>query len=163
MTFRQTWTKPLRLRDREPPAVIVKAERKGTYAHTETVAKAKQPHAVNPHLRNLARGEACTGLRYGSYCHCDPATTVLAHSNIQADQKGMGYKAHDHMGAFLGLDCHSWLDAGKAASDEKAAFMAAAQERTRARWAEIAADPAARPWKRQAAQWALDQLKDATA
>lgn len=134
--------------------------RRGTYAGTTAAAQPKEPHTVNPHLRNLARGENCTGQRYGSYCHCDPATTVLAHTNTQADAKGMGYKAHDHMAAFLGSDCHAWLDQGNGTAAERAAFMAAAQERTRERWAQIASDPMARPWKRAAAQWALDQLKE---
>jgi hypothetical protein len=159
--IRQTWTKPAKLRDREPPPLpAVKPETRGTYAHTETVAKAKEPHAVNPHLRNLARGEACTGLLYGSYCHCDPASTVLAHTNTLSDQKGMGYKGHDFQGAFLGFDCHAWLDQGKARADEKAVFMANAQSRTRARWAEIANDTTAKPWKRLAAQWALTKLEE---
>lgn len=118
----------------------------------------KDPHTVNPHFRNLARGESCTGRRYGSYCHCDPATTVLAHTNSLADQKGFGYKASDHLGAFLGFDCHSWFDQGKGTAAEKAAFMAAAQALTRERIAVIAADGAARPWKRAAAQWGLDRL-----
>ena len=119
----------------------------------------KTPHTVNPHLRNLARGEICTGLRYGGYCHCDPATTVLAHTNSLADRKGMGYKASDHLGAFLGHDCHTWADQGKASADEKAAFMAAAQERTRERLAEIAQSPTVKPWRKAAAQWALTALE----
>jgi hypothetical protein len=124
-------------------AQLSPATRRASYAGTTTQAIPKEPHTVNPHLRNLARGENCTGLRYGSYCHCDPATTVLAHTNTQADAKGMGYKAHDHMGAFLGFDCHAWLDQGNGTADERAAFMAAAQERTRERWAQIASDPMA--------------------
>lgn len=147
-------------RSERPMAQLSPATRPASYAGTTTQAIPKEPHTVNPHLRNLARGENCTGLRYGSYCHCDPATTVLAHTNTQADAKGMGYKAHDHMGAFLGFDCHAWLDQGDGTADERAAFMAAAQERTRERWAQIASDPKARPWKRAAAQWALDQLKE---
>jgi hypothetical protein len=120
----------------------------------------KKPHTVNPHLRNLARGEVCTGLRYGGYCHCDPATTVLAHTNSLSDRKGMGYKASDHLGAFLGSDCHAWLDTGKASAEEKAAFMAAAQERTRDRLREIAASITGKPWRKNAAQWALTALEN---
>lgn len=119
----------------------------------------KSPHTVNPHLRNLARGEDCTGLRYGGYCHCDPATTVWAHTNSLAHSKGMGYKAHDHMGMFLGMDCHAWVDQGYGTSEEKAAFIREAQERTQARLREIASSPTTKPWRIAAAQWALDQLE----
>lgn len=120
----------------------------------------KKPHTVNPHLRNLARGEICTGLRYGGYCHCDPATTVWAHTNSLSDRKGMGYKASDHLGAFLGSDCHAFFDQGKADAAEKEAFMAAAQARTRDRLQEIAASITGKPWRKNAAQWALDQLEN---
>lgn len=147
--------------EREPrPMALSPATRRGTYSgSTSGHAVDKDPHTVNAHLRNLARGEACTGHRYGGYCHCDPATTVLAHTNSIADGKGMGYKAHDHLGAFLGMDCHAWLDQGNASAAERDAFMAAAQERTRQRWHAIASDPAAKEWRRKAAQWALEQLK----
>lgn len=120
----------------------------------------KKPHSVNPHLRNLARNEICTGLRYGDYCHCDPATTVLAHTNTLADNKGMGYKGNDHRGAFLGYDCHAWLDQGLGDAEERVAFMDAAHRRTVNRWREIAATPTVKPWRRAAAQWAIDQLEN---
>ena len=142
----------------KPIRELQPATRTATYAGATTGPKKKEPHTVNPHLRNLARGEICTGLRYGGYCHCDPATTVWAHTNTQADQKGLGYKGHDHMGAFLGYDCHAWIDQGAGSAEERAAFMAAAQERTRDRLREIAASPAVKPWRREAARWALEQI-----
>lgn len=132
---------------------------RGTYAGTTSAAVEKDPRVDVAAFRNLARGEACTGLRYGGYCHCDPATTVLAHTNSLADGKGMSRKAHDHLGAFLGFDCHGWLDQGKGTAEEKAAFMAEAQTRTRARLAEIAIQPAGRPWRRLAARAWLDLLE----
>ena len=141
------------------PKTLSRATRTASYSGSTTGPKKKEPHSMNPHLRNLARGEICTGLRYGGYCHCDPATTVWAHTNTQADQKGLGYKGHDHAGMFLGLDCHSWLDTGAGTAEEKAAFTAAAQERTRDRLREIAASPAVKPWRREAAAWAIEQLE----
>lgn len=146
---------------REPhPKALTPATRRASYSGTTAAPQPKEPHSVNPHLRNLARGEICTGLRYGGYCHCDPATTVLAHSNSLAHGKGMARKAADFHSCFLGFDCHAFLDQGAASAEEKAAFFAAAHERTVARWREIAADPSARPWKRQAAQWAIEQLEN---
>jgi hypothetical protein len=143
--------------EREPKP-LARATRPATYAGQTTGEIKKKPHTVNHHLRNLARGEICTGLLYGGYCHCDPDTTVWAHTNCQTDAKGTGYKAHDHLGMFLGLDCHSWLDTGKGTAEEKAAFVAGAQARTRDRLAEIAASPTLKPWRREAARWALEQL-----
>ena len=143
----------------KPIRELKPATRIATYAGTTAAPINKTPPTVNPHLRNRARGEICTGLRYGGYCHCDPATTVWAHTNTQADQKGLGYKGHDHAGMFLGLDCHSWLDSGAGTAEEKAAFTAAAQKRTRDRLREIAASPAVKPWRREAAAWAIEQLE----
>lgn len=143
--------------EREPKP-LAKATRTATYAGQTTGSINKKPHTVNHNLRNLAKGEVCTGLLYGGYCHCDPETTVWAHTNSQADAKGTGYKAHDHLGMFLGIDCHSWLDAGKGTAEEKAAFVAGAQARTRDRLAEIAGSPTLKPWRREAARWTLEQL-----
>lgn len=140
------------------PVVLAKATRRAVYARCDAPAapQPKDPHTVNPHFRNLARGEVCTGLRYGGYCHCDPATTVLAHPNTLSANKGMGYKANDHEGAFLGMDCHAWLDQGDGTAEEKAALMKAAQARTLDRCHEIATDKKEKPWRRKAAQWAVD-------
>lgn len=142
----------------KPIRELQPASRRATYAGTTTEPINKTPHTVNPHLRNLARGEICTGLRYGGYCHCDPATTVWAHSNLQAHGKGMGLKSRDEHGAFLGYECHQVLDQGKGSAEEKAAFHAAAHARTVLRLEEIAANPSSKPWRVQAARWALDQL-----
>lgn len=162
MTFARTWQPPPKLRDLPPPAEIPRLSRAVSFTacNDKNMTIDKNPPTRNPAFRQLARGEQCTGKLYGDYCHCDPATTVLAHTNALADGKGMAQKASDHLGAFLGFDCHGWLDQGAGTGEAKAAFMAKAQERTRERCAEIAADPMARPWKRNAAKWALAQLKD---
>lgn len=162
MTFARTWTPTPRKRDQPLPAEIPRLTNPGAFTRCDsmTMTIEKNPPSRNPNFRNLARGEACTGRLYGAYCHCDPSTTVLAHTNALADGKGMGQKAHDHLGMFLGFDCHSWLDQGDGTAEEKMAFQVAAQGLTQERIAEIAADPLARPWKRQAASWALQQLKE---
>jgi hypothetical protein len=129
---------------------------RGVYSVTpHATAAPKHPSSRNANLRRLAEGEACCGCD-GRYC--DPSTTVWAHTNGLADGKGRGYKAHDHLGAFLGMQCHDMVD-GRAKCDDPALLMAHAQERTANRLREIAASPTLKPWKVEAARWALDQLE----
>lgn len=117
----------------------------------------KNPASRNTNLRELAKGEACCGC---DGVWCSPETTVLAHLNTQSQGKGMGYKSNDHAGIFLGSECHSWLDQGSATIEEKEHFLGFARIRMLDRLSEIATDPLTRPWKRRAAQWALEQLKE---
>lgn len=162
MVFARRNSFPPKKRDLPPPAEPPRLYRpvNFTACNDKNMTIEKNPPTRNANFRNLARGEQCTGKLYGNYCHCDPATTVLAHTNSLSDGKGMAQKAHDHLGMFLGSDCHAWLDQGKGTAQDKAAFTVKAQARTQERVAEIASDPMARPWKRQAAAWALEQLKE---
>lgn len=115
----------------------------------------KSPASRNANLRQLANGETCC-VCMGR--NCDPATTVWAHTNTQAQEKGTGYKSHDHMGFFAGFYCHSLIDQGSMLAHDKAALVGQAQYNTRKRLEEIASDPLTREWKRKTARWALERL-----
>lgn len=119
----------------------------------------KKPADRNLRLRELAEGEACTVSIPGGAC--DPATTVWAHTNTQADEKGMGYKAHDSAGFFACYRCHCIIDQPPAASGMSASAIdfavRRAQHRTTQRLLEIANSPTMREWKRKAARWALER------
>ena len=64
-------------------------------------------------------------------CATDDGTIVAAHSNLQEHDKGMGYKAHDCMSAWLCNACHSKYDSGKSMTkEEKRDFILTAICRT---------------------------------
>lgn len=68
-------------------------------------------------LTQLARGQSCVN------CGVEDGTTVWAHSNQYEHGKGAGIKAHDCMGAFLCMRCHTELDQGKEMTrDERREF-----------------------------------------
>lgn len=117
--------------------------------------KPKEPSTRLDALRDLAAGEQCCGCE-GNLC--DPSTTVWAHPNGLAQNKGRGYKGHDHLGAFLGLYCHKRVDERKDAIAADRLF-ALAQDRTRVRLTQIAGNAALKPWRVNAARWALAQLE----
>lgn len=60
-------------------------------------------------IRKSAKGEECQ-IRLPGVCNFDPATTVLCHSNEQADGKGMGLKASDQNAAYGCAACHDTVD-----------------------------------------------------
>ncbi len=150
---------PPKLRDREPsPPPTVKPLVRGAYASVgEVVAQPKEPADRNMRLRELAKGETCC-VCMGRYC--DPQTSVWGHTNSQRAQKGMAYKARDSKGFFVGATCHEAIDKGRATAEERDQLVAIGQFNTRERLAQIATDPLSRPWKREAARWALEQLKE---
>ena len=59
-------------------------------------------------IRKAARNQECT-LRF-PVCNYDTSTTVLCHSNLLEDGKGMGIKADDTKAAFGCSACHDVLD-----------------------------------------------------
>lgn len=59
-------------------------------------------------IRKAARDQECT-LRFPC-CNYDTSTTVLCHSNLLEDGKGMGIKANDLAAAFGCSSCHDVLD-----------------------------------------------------
>lgn len=60
-------------------------------------------------IRASARDQECT-LRFPGICNGRTDTTVLCHSNLLADGKGMGLKAPDTRAAYGCCDCHDLLD-----------------------------------------------------
>lgn len=131
-------------------------------AGTTTGPRPKEPADRLQALRDLARGEECQGKMYGTFCRCHPETVVWAHANLLSERKGAGYKANDSSGALLGAECHAFVDQpGSAATyEQRLAVFRAAQERTTQRLREIAANPLLKPWRRAAAQWALERRKE---
>lgn len=59
-------------------------------------------------IRRAARNQECT-LRF-PFCNYDTSTTVLCHSNLIQDGKGVGLKAPDTQAAFGCSSCHDALD-----------------------------------------------------
>lgn len=95
-------------------------------------ARTKTRYVRSNSIRKAAQGMPC------AWCGKNDGTTVWAHSNRQADGKGMAIKASDSAGAFLcggSKGCHAWLDSGPAPAEEKEAMFAEAQGRSAAWWA----------------------------
>jgi len=145
-------------REDRPTAHVAPTVSRGTYAVTGAgQAQPKRPADRLQALRDLAKGESCAGVN----CRCQPDTTVWAHSNEGAQNKGLGYKANDSSGAFLGRECHDYVDGrdgSKSTQEQRVAVMRLAQMRTRERLREIAGSRTEKLWKVRAARWALDQL-----
>jgi hypothetical protein len=133
-----------------------------TTAGSTTGPVPKEPADRSDKFKQLARDEECTVLRYNGYCRCDPATTVLAHTNTQADQKGTGYKGHDSAGFFAGAECHALIDQPAASEADRVirdSLVSMAQQRTRARLRELANSSTIKPWRRLAAIEVLAMLE----
>lgn len=163
MTFTSTWTPPIKLRDREPPAVVQRVERAGTYAGTTTAPVPKTEPKRNAHLLAMARGEACL-LRVPGVCTGDNATTVACHSNWAEHGKAGARKADDCYSVWGCAACHSWLDQGKAPIEEKRRVWDGAFAWMREIWLQITAGLLeSTPKDRKAAAWALAQIEEATA
>lgn len=82
---------------------------------TSSFQRSKQPkplksrHKPLTKIRASARDQECT-LRFPGVCNFRTDTTVLCHSNLLADGKGYGIKAHDEKGAYGCCRCHDVLD-----------------------------------------------------
>lgn len=145
-------------REKEPRP-LAKPERwiaPGSVADS-VVAVPKEPADRNATLRRLAEGEQCTVPL--PTCHCLPEQVVWAHTNTQTDRKGLGYKGSDSAGFFAGYECHALIDQGGLSEETVAELVAVAQCRTAQRLREIAGNPALKPWRVEAARWALDRIE----
>lgn len=60
-------------------------------------------------IRTSARGEQCL-VRLPLICNHNPETTVLAHGNGSAYDKGMWMKARDYQAAYACSACHDVYD-----------------------------------------------------
>jgi hypothetical protein len=127
---------------------------------TTTGPAPKSPADRNQAVRDLAMGEDCQ-VRYQPVCRRDPLYTVWAHTNTQADQKGMGYKGHDSEGVLACDRCHEVLDAGRdrLGPIQLQELWRGAKQRTLIRLRFIANSIAERPWRVRAARWAVQQLE----
>lgn len=106
MTLKRTPMKP-----RTAPmksAAFARVERKEADAVRKIRKPMKSSHPKMTPIRKAARGQECT-LRF-ECCNGRTDTTVLCHSNLLADGKGMGIKAPDTAAAFGCAACHDVLD-----------------------------------------------------
>ena len=69
----------------------------------------RRPRPKQTKIRASACNQDCT-LRFPGVCDFRTDTTVLCHSNLLADGKGMGLKAPDTRGAYGCVACHDVLD-----------------------------------------------------
>lgn len=81
-------------------------------------------------LTQSARDETCV------HCGARDGTVVWAHSNEGEHGKGARIKAHDLLGNFLCMKCHTWYDQGPAPRSEKREFFRTCYPRTMVRVAE---------------------------
>lgn len=143
-------------------AELKPATRRGTYESTDMgipTSVPKDPHTVNPHVRNLARGMPC--LLQSPVCCGDPTTTVACHGAGIENGKGLGYKVGDHLTVWGCWACNDFTDAyNGATAEEKRAVFDAGHDRQVQAWRELAGNPAIKPWRREAARWALEQLEN---
>lgn len=72
----------------------------------------KKSRSKTTPIRRSAKNEECT-IRLPQVCNFDTSTTVLCHSNLLEDGKGMGLKAPDTAAAYGCSSCHDVLDGRK--------------------------------------------------
>ena len=71
MSFGQRWIPPVRMRDREPPAVVQRVERAGTYSGTTTGPEPKEPAPVRDEgYRRWVASLPCFECRIHGYSQC---------------------------------------------------------------------------------------------
>ena len=112
----------------------------------------------DPNLLKLAQGEKCL-LECHPYCYGDEgSTTVAAHSNQLIHGRGRGLKADDCMSVWACHRCHEWLDQGIESKQKKAKIFDNAWYKQVHEWHNIADNPTARPWQREAAKAVLAHI-----
>lgn len=127
----------------------------------ELKAAPKSPPGRSQAYRDLARGKPCM-MQIPFVCNNDPETTVLAHSNSQANGKGMGIKADDAIGAVWACyACHTWVDQGSTSAAVKELAFRRASQRMQVELERLVGDPLCKQRDRNAAQWALDRIRGA--
>lgn len=85
---------------------------------------------VSKHIRESARGEACT-LNIARVCNYNNETTVLAH--LPDESNGMGTKADDISACYACGDCHQLIDSPgdpRLTSEDREWYMRRAMVRT---------------------------------
>lgn len=110
-------------------------------------------------LLDMARGRHCL-LNYFDCLSPDTSTTVAAHSNQLKHGKGTGIKAEDVYTVWACVNCHSWLDQGRASKEAKKMEFDAAHKRQIKEWRAIADDKNEKTLDRECAIGALAYLKE---
>lgn len=82
---------------------------------------------TSKHIRESARGEACT-LNIASVCNYNTETTVLAH--LPDETNGMGTKSTDISACYACSDCHAYIDGNQLSKDEAEWYYRRAMIRT---------------------------------
>ena len=112
-------------------------------------------------LLDFARGKPCllTAVNgcLGGY---NTSTTVACHSNQSKHGKGLGRKADDCYTVWGCVNCHSWLDQGKAPKAEKVRAFDAALGRQVREWEDFVATGSGMGWELIAVKKALERLKN---
>lgn len=155
--FRQKWTPPPRMRDREPGSVAVSPGRRASMLPALLVPKPKTVPWRNPHLLDMAKGKPCL-FRLPGVCNHNPETTVAAHSNLSIHGKAGSRKADDCFTAAGCFNCHSWYDQGPAPAEEKTAAFMLAHANQVLDWRKTAKDRTADRKDRASAIAALTRL-----
>lgn len=91
---------------------------------------------ISKHIRESARGEACT-LNIAGVCNYNNETTVLAH--LPDESNGMGTKSTDLSACHACSACHSLIDSPgdiRLTSEEREWYMRRAMVRTWSRLVE---------------------------
>jgi hypothetical protein len=158
MSFARTWTPPMRLRDREPPAVVRRVERPCTYQGGTSGPAPKTVPYRDRALLDMARGRPCL-LMVPGCCSHRLDTVVAAHSNWPDHGKAGARKADDCYSVAACHACHSWLDQGPAPAAQKRAQFMAAHKLQMWAWQNIAAASDEPQRFRRAARRALEHLK----
>lgn len=130
----------------------------GRYGGKVRPVAAKPQAKRNPVLLEMARGRECLLCEPG-YCQCTLGSTVAAHSNLGIHGKAKARKADDQYSVWAGAQAHEALDQGREPRAVKEAQFMAAHLRQVNEWRRIAFDASEPVRFRQAAQWALRELR----
>lgn len=104
--FRSTWTAPVKLRDREPPAVVQRVERAGTYSGSTTGPEPKEnvckSAAYENAVRSIGRCMRCGYVCRPQFCHRDEGKGQGIKTDVREGWAGCG--PHDNT-----MGCHFFV------------------------------------------------------
>ena len=147
-------------REKKFPKADPSAFRNPVAVTGEVSSNAKPVPHRNANLLAMARGRECLACTLSGMSICQPDSVVAAHSNWGVHGKANGRKADDFYSVWLGFEHHSFLDQGSADAQVKRDMFDACHKLQVDRWREIAHSTHESSKFKQAAQWALDHLKE---
>ena len=116
MTFAQRWTPPVRMRDREPPAVAQRVERTGTYAGSTARPAPKEnvlkSAAYENAVRLIGRCMRCGYVCRPQFCHRDEGKGGHIKTDVREGWAGCG--PHDNT-----MGCHYFVGTSGSLSKEQ--------------------------------------------